>query len=449
MSVRRLEPELPVSGRGIRPRSPSEMLEPARAPERPRGRKQRGGGGSFGRVVRVISGILTTALVVMGVLAGAMFLLNHQFEGPGPLEVSRTIVIPRGEGRIEIATQLEREGIITNRWTFIINHLVRSMLNGDRLDLKAGEFEIAKAASMRDVLEALAEGRAVEHKVTIPEGLTSQQIVERLMADPDLTGEITVIPPEGSLLPDTYSHARGMDRQSLIERMRAEQRRVLVEAWETRQSDLPIASPEEAVILASIIEKETGEPDERDRVAAVFVNRLRKRMRLQSDPTIIYGIVGGQGTLGRPIYRADIKEKTAYNTYHIPGLPPTPICNPGRGAILAALNPAATKDLYFVADGTGGHSFSETLQEHNAAVADWRKIERAAREKSTKAAAEAGVAPAAADADAVDPSDSGEAADAADAAVAAQVETGPVAGAAGDRVARAASSVPLPVRKPR
>jgi UPF0755 protein len=427
------------------------MLEPSRAPERPRGRKPRsGGGGAIGRIVRIVSGILTTALVVMGVLAGAMFLLNHQFESPGPLEVSRTVVIPRGEGRIEIATQLEREGIITNRWTFIINHLVRSILNGDRLDLKAGEFEIAKAASMRDVLEALAEGRVVEHKVTIPEGLTSQQIVERLMADPDLTGEITAIPPEGSLLPDTYSHARGMDRQDLIERMRAEQRRVLVEAWETRQPDLPISSPEEALILASIIEKETGKPDERERVAAVFINRLRKRMRLQSDPTIIYGIVGGQGSLGRPIYRSDIKEKTAYNTYHIPGLPPTPICNPGREAIQAALNPARTKDLYFVADGTGGHIFSETLQEHNAAVANWRKIEQEAREKAAKEAAAAGSVEAGNQAQ---EADGDAAANASDAAVAAQTEAAAAAVADADgaenRVARAAGSVPLPVRKPR
>lgn len=194
------------------------------------------------------------------------------------------------------------------------------------------------------------------------------------------------------------------------------------------------------MILASIIEKETGQPDERDRVAAVFVNRLRKGMRLQSDPTIIYGIVGGRGSLGRPIYRSDIKEKTAYNTYHIPALPPTPICNPGRDAIHAALNPANTKDLYFVADGTGGHAFSETLQEHNDAVADWRKIEREAREKAAQETAASAQA-----------ADSGEAADAADAAVAAQAEAGTAAeGAGGSRVARvAAGDVPLPERKPR
>lgn len=449
MNVRRLEPELPGSGRGIRPRSPAEMLEPSRAPERPRGRKPRSNGGAFGRIVRVVSSVLTTAVVAMGLLAGAMFLLNHQFERPGPLEVPRTIVIPRGEGRIEIAAQLEREGIITNRWTFIINHLVRSILNGERLDMKAGEFEIAKNASMREVLETLSEGREVAYKLTIPEGLTSQQIVERLRADPNLSGEITVIPPEGSLLPDTYGYTRGTDRQALIERMSAEQRRFLMEAWETRQPDLPISSPEEALILASIIEKETGQPEERNRVAAVFINRLRKKMRLQSDPTIIYGIVGGQGSLGRPIYRADIKQKTAYNTYHISGLPPTPICNPGRDAIRAALNPAPTKDLYFVADGTGGHKFSETLQDHNAAVAEWRKIERAAREKAKAAGDERAAEDS--DTDTADSADNGEVADAADAlvaAAAAEIEAAPGNNTqpAEPQVARV---VPLPVRKPR
>jgi len=386
----------------------------------------------------------------MGMAAGALFLLNHQFESPGPLEVSRTIVIAPGKGRIEIATQLEQEGIISNRATFIINHLIRSF--SERLDLKAGEFEIEKGASMREVLVALSKGRAVEYKVTIPEGLTSQQIVDRVRADPNLSGEITAIPPEGSLLPDTYSYVRGTDRQELIERMQAAHRRVLDEEWETRQADLPISSPQEAVILASIIEKETSRADERDRVAAVFVNRLRKRMRLQSDPTIIYGIVGGRGSLGRPIYRSDIKEKTAYNTYQIPGLPPTPICNPGREAIRAALNPGPFKDIYFVADGTGGHKFSETLEEHNAAVANWRKIERAAREKAKAAAAAGGAATEnvslvdrrdaaedEADDDAADTAGSGDAAIAA----AAQLDIAP------DSAPAAPGAIPLPVRKPR
>ena len=167
-----------------------------------------------------------------------------------------------------------------------------------------------------------------------------------------------------------------MERRELLERMQGEMQRFLATAWERRQPSLPIATPEEAIIFASIVEKETGRADERGRVAAVFINRLKKGMRLQSDPTVIYGIVGGQGTLGRSITRADLDQKTAHNTYQIGGLPPTPICNPGRSAIEATLNPPTTTDLYFVADGTGGHTFSDTLKEHNAAVTNWRKVEK-------------------------------------------------------------------------
>jgi len=192
---------------------------------------------------------------------------------------------------------------------------------------------------------------------------------------------IMEVPAEGTLLPDTYRFSKGMARQEIVDRMKSEQQRLLASLWESRVADLPIDSPEKAVILASIVEKETGRADERHRVAGVFVNRLRKPMRLQSDPTIIYGIVGGQGSLGRPITRDDIEQKTAYNTYRINGLPPGPICNPGRPAIEATLNPAKTTDLYFVADGSGGHKFSATLDEHNDAVANWRKVEREQRAK--------------------------------------------------------------------
>ncbi|MDX2289601.1 MAG: endolytic transglycosylase MltG [Hyphomicrobiaceae bacterium] len=381
MSVRRMEPNLPGQGRAIRPRSPVEMLEPARAPSRPQGRRVRRESGRLGGLVRLLSGLLTTGLVVLGLVGGLGFLAHYQFEAPGPLDVSRTVVVSRGDGRIEIATMLEREGIIANRWTFIVNHLFRTRVGSERLDLKAGEYEIAKGASMREVMRTLTEGRAVLYKLTLPEGLTSQQIVERMQAEESLSGDIAAIPPEGSLLPDTYSFSKGMARGDLIERMQLEQRRLIEAAWPKRQEGLPFTTPEEAIILASIVEKETGVPEERSRVAAVFVNRLRKGMRLQSDPTIIYGIVGGQGSLGRSITRSDIDQKTAYNTYTINGLPPTPICNPGREAILAVLDPASTKDLFFVADGSGGHAFSETLAAHNAAVANWRKIEREARDK--------------------------------------------------------------------
>jgi UPF0755 protein len=299
------------------------------------------------------------------------------------------IVIPKGEGRIEIASRLEREGIIANRWTFIAAYLLQSAFGNKREDLKAGEYEIKRNASMADVQRQLTQGRSILSKLPIPEGLTSLQIVERVRGEPDLSGDVTEIPPEGSLLPDTYSFSKGMDRKELLQRMQVEMERFLSAAWVKREPGLPFKSPQETVVFASIVEKETGRADERGRVAGVFVNRLRKRMRLQSDPTVIYGIAGGQGSLGRPLTRADLEQKSPHNTYAIEGLPPTPICNPGRPAIEAALNPAATEDLYFVADGTGGHVFSGTLKEHNAAVANWRKVEKAIRAKREAAAAAA------------------------------------------------------------
>lgn len=368
--------------------SPSEALAPGRAPARPKRKVKRAPSRRLTGFARFISGLFTVVLALMLAVGGAMLWLYHEFERPGPLAVSRTIGVPRGEGPIEIAARLERDGLISNRWAFVASHYVRNLLSrGKPQSLKAGEYEIKKAASMRDVLTTIAEGKALLAKITLPEGLTSAQIVERLQADENLTGDIAAIPPEGSLLPDTYRFSKGMSRQELLDRMTSEQQRFLAALWEKRQPDLPVATPEQALILASIIEKETGKADERQRVAAVFVNRLKKNMRLQSDPTIIYGLVGGKGSLGRPITRADIDGKTPYNTYHINGLPPGPICNPGRPAIEATLDPAKTNDLYFVADGSGGHAFSESLKEHNAAVANWRKVEKQARDEARQDAA--------------------------------------------------------------
>jgi len=339
-----------------------------------------------GGLIRFVSGVLTLLLVIMVVVGAVSALLYHQFESAGPLPVSRVVAIPKGEGRIEIATRLERQGIISNRWTFIASYLLRNALSDSPVELKAGEYEIKKHASMADVLNTLVQGKSILLKLTIPEGLTSQQIVERVRGEPDLDGEITDIPQEGSLLPDTYRFSKGMARQELLERMQVEMQRYLTQAWANRQADLPLKSPQEAIIFASIVEKETGRPDERSRVAGVFMNRLRTGMRLQSDPTVIYGIAGGQGGLGRPITRADLHQQTAHNTYQIKGLPPTPICNPGRSAIDAALKPAETKELFFVADGSGGHAFSTTLIQHNAAVSNWRKVERGRRARQAAAA---------------------------------------------------------------
>ena len=388
-STRPMRHEPPFTRGGMRPRSPSEMLEPSRAPAPPRATRLQVHSGGISTTMRIASGVFTVLLVIMISGASLAALLYHQFERPGPLTVSRVIVIPKGEGRIEIATRLEREGIIANRWTFIATYLLQSAFGNKREDLKAGEYEIKKNASMADVQRQLTLGRSILEKLLIPEGLTSLQIVERVRGEPDLAGDVTEIPPEGSLLPDTYSFSKGMDRKELLERMQVEMQRFLDAAWEKREPDLPFKSPQQTVVFASIVEKETGRADERGRVAGVFVNRLRKRMRLQSDPTVIYGIVGGQGSLGRPLTRADLDQKSPHNTYAIEGLPPTPICNPGRSAIEASLNPAATEDLYFVADGTGGHVFSDTLKEHNAAVANWRKVEKAIRAKKEAAAAAA------------------------------------------------------------
>ena len=370
-----------------RPKSPLEALEPARPPSRPR-RKFRQPSHRLNGFARFSSGVMTLALVAMIVVGGGVLWFVHEFEKPGPLTVSRTLGVPRGEGPIEIAAQLEREGIIANRWVFVAGHYTRAFMNRSKPQhLKAGEYEFKTGASLAQIHATLVEGKSILSKITLPEGLTSAQIVERIRADDDLDGEISEIPPEGSLLPDTYRFSKGMKRQELIDRMRAEQERFLAGLWEKRQAALPVATPQEALVLASIVEKETGQADERERVASVFVNRLKKNMRLQSDPTIIYGLVGGQGSLGRPIARADIDGKTPYNTYQINGLPPTPICNPGRSAIEATLNPAKTDDLYFVADGSGGHTFSANLKEHNAAVANWRRVERTARRDAEEGSA--------------------------------------------------------------
>src|ERR1700749_4032553 len=222
----------------------------------------------------------------------------------------------------------------------------------------------------------MVEGKVVQHSVTIPEGLTSEQIVARLTDSDIFSGSVRELPRKGTLLPETYKFPRGTPREQVIARMQQAQKRVLAEIWERRNPDIPIRSPEQLITLASIIEKETGRADERSRVAAVFTNRLRQRIKLQSDPTIIYGLVGGKGTLGRPIKRSEIQQPSPYNTYVIEGLPPGPIANPGRASLEAAANPARTRDLFFVADGTGGHSFSETYDQHQKNVAKLRAMEK-------------------------------------------------------------------------
>lgn len=377
MSQQRRRPDGSKTARTAGARSPAERLEPGRAPRRPRGLDAREPSRVLSTTVRVISGVLTVSLIVMLLVGGISFTIYNQYENPGPLDAPRVVIIPKGEGRIAIAERLEKDGIISNRWTFVGGHLMQNFF-GQRKngELKAGEYEIKEHASIRDVIDTLSDGKSILYKATLPEGLTSEQIVERLKAEPSLSGEVTRVPPEGSLLPDTYYFSKGTPRQEILERMQVEMEKALGALWEGRDPSLPIKSADELVTFASIVEKETGRADERDRVASVFYNRLKKGMRLQSDPTIVYGIVGGQGALGRGITKFDIETKSPYNTYQVNGLPPGPICNPGKSALQAALHPAQSSDLYFVADGTGGHAFSETLKDHNSAVQKWREVEK-------------------------------------------------------------------------
>jgi peptidoglycan lytic transglycosylase G len=368
-------------------RSPAERLEPTRPPARPRHRRLDSGPRRMNPALRVVSGVFTFILLMMLLVGGIAFLFDSQIDAAGPLERTKVVVIPKGEGAHEIAARLEREGVVSDRRLFIAGYLwtrFAAWLEGGKpVQLRAGDFEVKQYASVRQLVDLLSEGKTVTYRVTIPEGLTSHQIVERLRADQNLGGEITAVPPEGSLLPETFIVQRGAARQAVIDGMVAEQRKLIERTWAQRRKDLALKTPEEAIILASIVEKETGRNDERTRVAAVFHNRLKHNMRLQSDPTILYGLHGGKAVWNRPIMKSDKTAKTLHNTYEIDGLPPTPICNPGRAAIEAVLNPADTKDLYFVADGSGGHIFAETLKDHNANVLKWRAVEKEIKAKAT------------------------------------------------------------------
>jgi UPF0755 protein len=348
------------------PRSPRAALEPERVPA-PRRHSRR-----VRHPIVVVGNAIFTALIVVAIAVGAgLFIGKQRFEVPGPLAEDKLVNIPRGLGIRDIADLLQREGVIDQPYVFMGSVIVLKA----RGDLKYGEYQFNKQASVADVVDSITEGKVVQHGITVPEGLTSEQIVARLLESDSLTGQIKEIPREGTLLPETYKFTRGMSREQIIQRMQQAHRRVLQEVWERRVPDLPIKTPEQLVTLASIVEKETGRPDERTRVAAVFVNRLKVRMRLQSDPTIIYGLTGGKGSLGRPILRSEIDQPTPYNTYVVDGLPPGPIANPGRASLEAAANPARTKELYFVADGTGGHVFSDNYAEHQKNVARLRGIE--------------------------------------------------------------------------
>jgi UPF0755 protein len=375
----------------------------------------------------IASNVLTLMIVGVIALAGLIGWGQSVYVSEGPLEEAVFFEVQRGASLTSVSENLEAAGAIQSGTIF---RLAARYAERDG-DLKFGNYEIPARATMPEILDIVTAGgpstfrytstfiirsqgaetrvrervpgqeelaevatfaageplpeayaRLVEantpmiYRVSIAEGLTSWEITEGLKAAHFLSGEIEGLPVEGSLAPDTYEVTRGTDRGALVGLMAASQERILAAAWENRQEDIPVSSPEEAMILASIIEKETSVPEERGLVASVFTNRLRQGMRLQTDPTVIYGITNGRGVLGRGLRRSELQASTPYNTYVIAALPPTPIANPGRAAIEAAVNPDQSPYIFFVADGTGGHAFSVTLAEHNQNVARWRQIER-------------------------------------------------------------------------
>src|SRR5579871_4257177 len=372
----------------ISPRSPRAALEPEQVPPPPK-RSDR----ARNPFIVVGNAIITLILLSMIAAGGTYIYGKQKIEAPGPLQEDKVVNIPSRAGVTDIADTLQREGVIdNNRWAFIgAVFALRA-----RSDLKPGEYQFQKNASLRDVIGTIVDGKVVQHSVTVPEGLTSEQILARLSENDIFTGSVREIPREGTLLPETYKFPRGTPREQVIARMQQAQKRVLAEIWDRRNQEIPIKTAEQLVTLASIIEKETGRADERSRVAAVFVNRLRMKMKLQSDPTIIYGLVGGRGTLGRPIKRSEITQPSPYNTYVIDGLPPGPIANPGRASLEAAANPARTRDLFFVADGTGGHAFSDTYDQHAKNVAKLRAMEKQIQNDTVEPADEVVTAPPAA-----------------------------------------------------
>lgn len=374
----------------------------------------------------VASNALTLFIVILVGVAALVAWGRNEFVAPGPLTEAICLQVERGASLSAVSRNLEERGAITDARIFRIGAEYSDRAD----DLKFGSFVVPASASMSQVLEAItATGRstcgrdlnfrigvtrsdvvlseldltsktnrevarfdagvdplppeylevsddpALVFRITVAEGVTSWQVVDALKKADFLQGALETVPPEGSLAPGSYEVERGTERGAIIAEMTERQAAVLAEAWANRAEGLPYASPEEALIMASIIEKETAVPEERGRVASVFVNRMRQGMRLQTDPTVIYGITNGEGVLGRGLRQSELRRETPFNTYVIDGLPPTPIANPGEASIHAAMNPDTTDYLFFVADGTGGHAFAQTLDEHNQNVARWRRIE--------------------------------------------------------------------------
>ena len=320
--------------------------------------------------MRRLRKLLLLIVIAAGAVAGGLWLEDQNFNAPGPSQKEAVVVIKPGTGTGAIASSLTEAGVIERPLLFRIGVRRRDRTT----QLKAGEYAFPAGVSMAQVMDMLVEHKVLMHRVTVAEGLTTDMALAIINADPVLEGTATTA-PEGSLLPETYVFERGTTRAEILAQMSEAQKKVIAELWPKRKAGLPVQTVEEAIKLASIVEKETGLPEERPRIAAVFINRLKLGMKLESDPTIIYGLTKGE-PLGHPLRQSELDTPNPYSTYQITGLPPTAICNPGRDSIAAVLNPPDSEDLFFVANGTGGHAFAKTNAEHERNVAQWRRIER-------------------------------------------------------------------------
>jgi UPF0755 protein len=333
------------------------------------------------RRFRAVLIVLFITLILIGSAGvGARYYASNALWGPGPAQAPTTVVIAKGSRTEAIGRQLQAAGVVSHWWFFELATL--ALDTGG--PLHAGEYAFVPSQTLHDVLRQIREGRTVVHRLTAPEGLSVAEILAIVAAEPALSGPVPAAPPEGSLMPDTYNFSLGDSRAEMIARMHRAMDKVLADLWTKRAPRASITTPDAALTVASIVEKESALPDERPKVAAVFLNRLDKGMKLQADPTVIYALTGGKAPLGRPLDHADLSVDSPYNSYRYDGLPPTPIACPSRASLNAVLHPDSTDALYFVADGTGRHAFAESLDDHNRNVTKLRRLEQAAPQANTK-----------------------------------------------------------------